>query len=242
MVMSSTETGAAPGPASLWSRFVGILTSPKATFQTVVAHPRWFGMLALTCVALAVMWAAFLLTKVGQNAWLDSMTTGPWARDMPDEQYAGMQRIAPYVGYFAIIQMLVFVPIFNVIIAGILYGVFNVVLGGTATFKQLFAVFVHCGPVGVVAQAFTVLMNYTGETMTSKTNLGVLRLVSENTFIGRLLGTIDLFIIWQVIVLAIGLGVLYRRPTQPIAMGLFATYAVIALIIAAVMTSFGGSN
>ena len=32
------------------------------------------------------------------------------------------------------------------------------------------------------------------------------------------------------------------KPTQPIAMGLFAIYAVIALIIAAVMTSFGGSH
>ena len=38
---------------------------------------------------------------------------------------------------------------------------------------------------------------------------------------GSLLGTIDLFMVWYVIVLAIGLGVLYKRRTQPIAIALF---------------------
>ncbi len=78
--------------------------------------------------------------------------------------------------------------------------------------------------------------------MTSKTNLAVFLPTMEGTFVGRLLGTIDLFLIWQFVVLAIGLGVLYRRRTQPIAIGLFVVYGVIALTIAAVMSRFGGSN
>jgi hypothetical protein len=53
---------------------------------------------------------------------------------------------------------------------------------------------------------------------------------------------IDLFLIWQLFVLAIGLGVLYRRRTQPIAIALFVVYAVIATGIAAIMSRFGGSN
>ena len=44
------------------------------------------------------------------------------------------------------------------------------------------------------------------------------------------------------IVLAIGLGVLYRRRTQPIAITLFVIYGIIGLIIAAVMTQFGGTH
>ena len=59
---------------------------------------------------------------------------------------------------------------------------------------------------------------------------------------GSLLGTIDLFMVWYVIVLAIGLGVLYKRRTQPIAIALFVFYAVIAVCIALVKSSFGGSN
>jgi hypothetical protein len=39
--------------------------------------------------------------------------------------------------------------------------------------------------------------------------------------------------VWWLVVLAIGLGVLYRRKTQPIAITLFGIYAVIILAIAA---------
>ena len=42
--------------------------------------------------------------------------------------------------------------------------------------------------------------------------------------------------------LAIGLGVLYRRRTQPIAIGLFGVYVVIILAAAAVMSAFGRTN
>ena len=41
---------------------------------------------------------------------------------------------------------------------------------------------------------------------------------------------IDIFLVWWLVVLAIGLGVLYRRRTQPIAIGLFAVYAVIIVV------------
>ena len=79
--------------------------------------------------------------------------------------------------------------------------------------------------------------------MSSATNLAVvLPMIDENSFIGRLLGMIDLFLVWWVVVLAIGLGVLYRRRTQPIAIGLFGVYAVIILVAAAVMSAFGRTN
>jgi hypothetical protein len=242
MTTPSTETGDL-APLGLVSRFIGVITSPKATFQRVVAHPRWLGMLALVCMLVAVLVGGFLLTKTGQDAWLDAATTSPFSGQVNDEQYAGMQRFAPYVGYVTVVYMLVVVPVIYLVTSGILFLVFNIAMGGTASFKQVFTVVVHTGPIGVLAQLFTVPMNYARGKMSSATNLAVLfPNLDENTFIARLMGTIDVFLIWQLIVLAIGLAVLYRRRTQPIAMTLFVVYAVIALIIVAVMTSFGGTN
>jgi hypothetical protein len=51
----------------------------------------------------------------------------------------------------------------------------------------------------------------------------------------------DVFLIWYLLVLAIGLGVLYRRRTQPIAIALYSVYAVIVIGFAAVMSRLGGS-
>ena len=42
-----------------------------------------------------------------------------------------------------------------VAIAGVLFLVFNVAMGGSATFKQLFAVFVHAGIISALQQLFT---------------------------------------------------------------------------------------
>ena len=70
--------------------------------------------------------------------------------------------------------------------------------------------------------------------MTSATNLYVLvqSFVEESTFAAKLLGMIDIFLVWQLIVLSMGLAVLYRRRTQPIATTLLVLYAVIAVIVA----------
>ena len=77
--------------------------------------------------------------------------------------------------------------------------------------------------------------------MTSATNLSVLLpMLPDGSFAAHLAASIDLFRIWWVIALSIGLGVLFRRRTQPIALSLFGVYAVIALCVAVVMSRFGG--
>ena len=122
----------------------------------------------------------------------------------------------------------------------ILYAVFNAAMGGTATYKQVFTVVVHAGPIGLLSQLFTVPLNYFRGTMTSSTNLGVfLPMLPEQSFAARLLSMIDLFLIWQLVVLSIGLAVLYRRRTQPIATALLILYALIALVIAFVRGGTG---
>ena len=238
----STPAGATPAPKSLVARFIGVLTAPRDTFQAVVAYPKWFGILALTTIAMAVLIGGFLSTEVGQEAWLDAATSSPWSGEVSDEQYAGMQRMARFAGIMGAAQMLISIPLITLLFAGLGFLIFSAVMGGTATFKQVFAVFAHAGAVSLVGQLFTVPLNYARGSMSSATNLRVLLpMVDETSFIGRLLGTVDLFIIWYVIVLSIGLAVLYRRRTQSVAMTLFGIYAVIALAIAAVMARMGSS-
>jgi hypothetical protein len=58
-------------------------------------------------------------------------------------------------------------------------------------------------------------------------------MLDESSFLAKLLGTIDLFLIWWVVVLSIGLAVLFKRKTGPVAAGLFIVYGVIAVIVAA---------
>ena len=56
---------------------------------------------------------------------------------------------------------------------------------------------------------------------------------------GAVVGMIDIFVIWQLIVLSMGLAVLYRRRTQPVAVTLLAIYFTIAVIVAVVRRGAG---
>jgi hypothetical protein len=223
---------------NVFGRFIGILTSPRSTFENVVAHPKPLGMLILVCALSALAFGVFFSTQTGQDAWVDAATSSSFSADMNDQQYAAMQKMAKYAGYFAIGQAIVGTPIMMLICAGILFAIFNAAMGGNATFKQVFAVVAHSWPVLVVSQFFTLPVSYARGTLSSATSLGVLLpMLDEKSFAGRLLGTIDLFWIWALITLSIGLAVLYRRKTQPIALSLFAVYAVIAILIAVVKSS-----
>jgi len=227
---------------SLFARFWGILTAPRETFADVAARPRWFDMMALVLVITAVCTGGFFATQVGQTAWLDK--TAEAARqsgaEMPEAQWATMQKIASYMGPIYAVSTLVIAPLMWLIVTAILFAVFNAALGGTASFKQMYAVFVHSTAVTVVQQVFVTPLNYARETMASATNLAVfLPMLDEGSFLAKLLGMVDLFLIWWLIVLSIGLGVLFRRKTGPIAAGLFVVYGIIAVIAAAFMSRGG---
>ena len=244
MANTTVETGAVPAPKSLLARFVGIITSPRATFEAVVAHPRWLGMLVLTTVIMAVCTTLPMTTEAGKDAALEQQvkTMESMGFKVNDEMYAQLQKrmaIAPYTTAGSIVVMS---PIFAVILSAILFAIFNAAMGGTASFKQVFAVWVHASAISALGQLFTGPFNYFRGAMTSATNLAVLLpMLPDGSFAGKLAGMIDLFAIWWVVVLAMGLAVLYRRKTQSIAIAFFSVYAVIALGVAAFM-SRGGTN
>ncbi|MGH9314505.1 MAG: YIP1 family protein [Vicinamibacterales bacterium] len=236
--------GAPRARRGLLSRIVGIVVAPGETFADVVAAPKVLGVLLFVMLVGTIAIGGFFFTEVGRKAWLDQAvsSTEAWGGQVNDEQYAGMERMAPFAGYFAIAQMVFGIPLVMLITAGILFVVFNAAMGGRASFKQLFAVVAHSSVISALGWIFVMPLNYFRETMTSPTNLSVLAPnLEEGSFLARLLGTIDLFLIWWVIVLGIGLAVLYRRRTQPIVVTLLAVYAVIAVIIAGAMSALGGS-
>ena len=245
MTNTSAASTVAPAPAGLLTRFVGIITSPKATYEGVVAHPRWFGMLLLTTLIVMVCSAGPMFTEWGRQAALDQQVQvmESFGANVTDEMYANLERrmsIAPYTTAGGILFGTV---VMLLLVSGVLYAIFNAAMGGNATFKQLVTVVVHAGVISALAQLFAAPLNYARGSMSSATNLAVLLpMLDENSFVAQFLGMIDLFMVWYVLVLAIGLAVLYRRRTQPIAISLFALYGVIAIVVALVKVSFGGSN
>jgi hypothetical protein len=241
----SASTAGIPAPKPFVSRFLGILFSPRETFASVVAHPTWVGMLALsTLVAALCMWA-LLSTEAGQQAVIDQSvsTVESWGGTVDDAAYARIEKQASISKYVNPVAILVIAPLMTFLIAAILLGVFNTVLGGDARYRQVLAVVAHAAPVSVVQQLFTTPLNYFRGSLSSPTNLSVFfPMLEENRFLTSFIGAIDLFLVWWGVVLAIGLAVLYKRRTRPIAVGLLVTYAVIALGLALAKSIFSRAS
>jgi hypothetical protein len=235
--MSSTAAaaGSTPAPKSLPARIIGIITSPKETFQSVVASPKWLGVLACATLAAAFFTALPLTTEAGRQAAIDKQVSQmqSFGMQVNDEMYQRMEQGSARMPYFTGISVLVVSPIIASIFAGILFAIFNAALGGEASFKQVFSVLTHAGVISTSGAVFGGILNYFRQRMDNVTNLGSLvPMLSEKSFVANFLGAIDVFIVWWLIVLAIGLAVLYRRRTQPIAITLMAVYGVIAIAIA----------
>lgn len=233
-----------PAPLSLPARLIGVLISPRETYRHIVAHPRWFGALAVTVLIIAAAYAVFLRTEVGQQATLDQQVAAleGFGQTVGDAQYEAMRRQAGMAWIITPVTILVMSPLMTAIFAGILYGVFGGLLGGEGRYKQVFTVLAHAGVVSVVQALFVMPLNYARGSMSSPTNLSVfLPMLEEGSFLASLLGAIDLFIVWWIVVAAIGLGVLYKRRTGPIAWSLLAVYLLIALVIAAVKSMLGSA-
>ncbi len=238
------EPGRDTGSKSLPARIVGVLLAPKATYAGVAARPRVLGALAVVLLVSMAGTFAFLSTDIGKQAMVDQQirTMESFGVKMTDAAYDRIEQTADRGRYFAVLGQLVSLPLMALVIAGIAFAVFNAVMGADATFKQVYAVVAHSGVVIAVQQLFVLPLDYARETMSSPTNLMVfLPFLDESSFVARLLGSIDLFVIWWGLNLAIGLGVLYHKRTAPIAITLIVVYVAIGLIIAAVKTATSGA-
>ncbi len=240
--ISAQEGRSGTGP-SLPARVVGVLLEPGATYRAVADHPRWLGVLALTMGLSAAAFYVMMSSSALQDAIIAQQIRAIQAGggNVTEQQLTGLQAFIGYLGPIYACVILVLGPIVTTIIAGILMTIFTTLLGGQGTFRQVFAVVAHSGVVTTLAALFSAGMMAAGvEPIGIRppgANLGVfVPMLDEASFAATLLGTIDLFRLWWLISLAIGLGALYRRSSVAIFVtfaGLYAAFALLAAMVSA---------
>ena len=113
--------------------------------------------------------------------------------------------------------------------------------GARVTFVTALAIAVHATVVLAVQQVLATPLHYVNESLTSPTNLaGLLRVFDEGSVPARLFGTIDVFGLWWMWLLAVGLAAATGRPARQYIWRLLAVYVGVAAIVAAVFAVLGG--
>ena len=195
---------------NLLSRIIGIFTSPGATFHAIAAKPKW--IVPAIIIILISLGTTYLLRdvilqeqRVKTEEQLIKRGVDSSQKETILDKNEKITSIAMYPG------ALVVTAVMFVIVAAIWLFVSNVVLGGQATFNQMLGVSVYRGFIPLVGGLIKAPLMISQQTVNIHFSLATF--MSEeatDTFLYKFLAQIELFNVWSIIVLCIGIAVVSK--------------------------------
>lgn len=222
-------------------RVTGVLVRPRATMSEVVQHPAFITTWVVVLLVVAVCGGLFLSTPTGQQALVDERVrvTEAMGGRVDDAAYARLQREPPVSIYLTSGGRLLLTPPITLVVAAGLLALARLD-GSRLTFVTALAISVHATVVLALQQIVATPLHYLFESLSSPTNVaGVLRMFDEGSLPARLFGSIDVFGLWWVWLLAVGVGAATGRPARHYLWKLLAAYVGVAAIVAAIFALLG---
>jgi Yip1-like protein len=237
---------------SFAGRIYGVIRHPRATFTMIARAPSWAPVLAATTAVTFLCGIAFLRTEVGQQALADQWerTAAAFGQPVDDEGYAKIEQTARSGSFevlYAAITALASGPVLVFAISGLLFVVCKrrdngMFAGSRPSFLQVLAVVAYAGVILALRQIIATPIDYMRESIGSPTTLVQLfSMLDEASPVARFLAIIDMFVIWWIVLLAVGLSVLYQRSTPRLVLAFTGAYIALALLAALAMAVSGGT-
>ena len=220
-----------------------MVRSPRATLTSALAQPRSIDLAVVIVSIAAVCNAGFLTTRVGQLAALDQQVRQleSFGAAINDDTYAELRRLVPYRPAISAAIIVIGWPLLWATLAAILKAAGNRLANIKASFAQVLTIVVHASAVFAMRAVIAAPVNYARESIGGATSLSMLMpAFGESTFPARLLGAVDIFILWWVVLAAMGLGILYETRAAPVARWLLYAYTAGAVVLAITQALRGG--
>ncbi|HUQ89433.1 MAG TPA: YIP1 family protein [Vicinamibacterales bacterium] len=222
-------------------RVTAVLVHPRSTMAEVVRHPAFLATWVVVLLAVAVCGGLLLSTPVGRQALVDERVrvTEALGGRVNDAEYAGLQADLPRSVYVTSGgRLLLTPPVTMLVAAGLL--LLARLDGARISYATALAITVHATVVLALQQIVATPLHYAAESLTSPTNVaGLLRVFDEGTWPARLFGTIDVFGLWWMWLLSVGLAAATARPARRYLWRLLAVYVGVAALVAAVFAVLG---
>jgi hypothetical protein len=198
----------------------------------------------LLLVLTAASQALLFQTEVGQVALVDQWerTALAFGQSVDDARYAEMQALSRRGPLYGVATAVATGPVLTLALAAVVFLVFRRRDGGTVSFSQVVAVIAHASVILAIRELVSVPVSVAREATGGATSLGLwFPALDVASFAGRFVGALDVFVLWWVVLLAIGVGVLYGREARSLAATFLGVYAGVALLLAVTMTALAGT-
>ena len=204
----SEESSSADGMTSL-QKMVGMLLSPSKTFEQIKLKPDWLiPMIFILFATLTVQLVSkpyFFNSRQYEKLIEDTIEKTDMDREAVESM---MQR---QMGIMMPVGGLVITPIIILVFAGIFFFGGNIILGGTTDFRTMFSLSVYVGVIGSIGLLLKLPLIIAKGSTDILTNLAILMPVDmDDTILYKLLNMVDVVLIWQTLLLAMGFVVIYE--------------------------------
>lgn len=243
----STGAEARPEPMSEPARLAAVFFDPKRAFADIADRPRWWVPFLISILVALVFviaysrrigWERYLERALESNPRTESLTAEQRQRIV--EQQAGLAAAFGYAG--AVVGSAVSL----LVIGGVLLFASNLLLGAAATFRQMFAVACYGSLPNALAGLLGILMmflkhpeDFDLENPTAFNIGAYLDPAATPRWLVAAAGSIDLFSIWVILLLALGVSSAGRKVSYGSALavmiGLWLLWVLLKILRYAVM-------
>jgi hypothetical protein len=209
----------------------------------LVHRPVWLGTWIFILAILAVCGTALLATETGQQALVDERVRviETFGGSVDDAFYARLQARPPWWVYFTSGGRLLLTPEWTLLMAAACWAVARAHTNDVRL-TQALSIVVHASVVLLIGQLVATPLHFLRESLTSPLNLAaVLPAMEEGTLPARMFGAIDVFVLWWLALIAIGLSALTGRTAATYFLWLGAVYLGFAAVMAGVIAVVGGT-
>lgn len=226
-------------PLSQVERVVDTFVAPSKTFMDVRRSASWWLPYILLCV-VSYAFAFGISQKVGWSQLVDNtLRENPKSAERmataPPEQAAKIHTFTEYSFkipfYLNPITNLIFLAFMSVV----LWPTINFLFGGRARYSQVLCVSAYAWLISCIKTVLALVVLYIGnigETFTIDNMIGTSPgyYISTPGALKTLLTSLDLFTIWTLIVLAIGLSIVARTKRSAGMIAVFGWWILIVLV------------
>src|SRR5258707_204754 len=209
--MPAPEAQSQPAISPL-GRIIGVFFSPKATFEDIARKPSWVAPIILLTLIGASM-NIFLANKVDWRSFSEEqLMSSPRGQQIPaDQKDLAIQRGAKGNQYFCYVRGLTGTVCLGLLLALVYWGAYVLIGGARFTFGKSFAVIAYAMLPGGIREllGIPILILKDPSTLGNPYNFvgsnpGAYMSMSDPKWLSALASSLDVFIIWSVVLTAIG--------------------------------------
>ena len=230
---------------SILSNIINTYIAPTKVFESVKDFNLKKALVPLVILALlgvVSFWAIQdLATEVGYDTALERIeNSSRIPDDQKEEIIAQMEERmdGPQITGWVASALGGPITVFFMALIALLVG--NTFMGGSAKYGQLLNITAWAYMINILESIIKIPLMLNKWSLEVYTGLGVFGIGEKGSFINSIFNAIDIFAIWRIVLMAIGMGIIYNKKTRPYAIAMLVAWFVLKLIGAGFSSFFGG--